>query len=47
LRWATQNEVYDNLRQIVEDEPPEYNEGLTFSEDPDYLAEYLELYLAE
>ena len=41
---AKQNEVYDNLAEIVEDEPPKENEGVTFSEDKDYLAEYLELY---
>lgn len=41
---AKQNEVYDNLAEIVEDEPPKKNEGVTFSEDKDYLAEYLELY---
>ena len=41
---AKQNEVYDNLAEIVEDEPPKGNEGVTFSEDKDYLAEYLELY---
>ena len=39
-----QNEVYDNLAEIVEDEPPKENEGVTFSEDKDYFAEYLELY---
>ena len=38
---AKQNEVYDNLAEIVEDEPPKENEGVTFSEDKDYLAEYL------
>ena len=37
-------QVYDNLAEIVEDEPPKKNEGVTFSEDKDYLAEYLELY---
>ena len=37
---AKQNEVYDNLAEIVEDEPPKENEGVTFSEDKDYLAEY-------
>ena len=41
---AKQNEVYDNLAEIVEDEPPKENEGVTFSEDKDYFAEYLELY---
>ena len=41
---AKQNEVYDNLAEIVQDEPPKENEGVTFSEDKDYLAEYLELY---
>ena len=41
---AKQNEVYDNLAEIVEDEPPKENEGVTFSEDKDYLAEYFELY---
>ena len=41
---AKQNEVYDNLAEIVEDEPPKENEGVMFSEDKDYLAEYLELY---
>lgn len=41
---AKQNEVYDNLAEIVEDEPPKENEGVTFSEDKDYIAEYLELY---
>lgn len=41
---AKQNEVYDNLAEIVEDEPPKENEGVTFSEDKDYLADYLELY---
>ena len=41
---AKQNEVYNNLAEIVEDEPPKENEGVTFSEDKDYLAEYLELY---
>ena len=41
---AKQNEVYDNLAEIVEDEPQKENEGVTFSEDKDYLAEYLELY---
>ena len=30
---AKQNEVYDNLAEIVEDEPPKENEGVTFSED--------------
>ena len=44
---AKQNEVYDNLAEIVEDEPPKENEGVTFSEDKDYLAEYLELYTPE
>ena len=39
---AKQNEVYDNLAEIVE-EPPKENEGVTFSEDKDYIAEYLEL----
>lgn len=34
---AKQNEVYDNLAEIVEDEPPKENEGVTFSEDKDYL----------
>ena len=43
---AKQNEVYDNLAEIVQDEPPKENEGVTFSEDKDYLAEYLELYLS-
>ena len=28
---AKQNEVYDNLAEIVEDEPPKENEGVTFS----------------
>ena len=28
----------------MQDEPPKENEGVTFSEDKDYLAEYLELY---
>ena len=41
---AKQNEVYDNLEEIVQDEPPKENEGVTFSEDKDYLAEYFELY---
>ena len=41
---AKQSEVYDNLAEIVKDEPPKENEGVTFSEDKDYLAEYLELY---
>ncbi len=41
---AKQNEVYDNLAEIVEDEPDEENEGITYSEDKDYLAEYYELY---
>ena len=41
---AKQNEVYDNLADIVEDDPPEENEGITYSEDKDYLAEYYELY---
>lgn len=27
---AKQNEVYDNLAEIVEDEPPKENEGVTF-----------------
>ena len=40
---AKQSEVYDNLAEIVKDEPPKENEGVTFSEDKDYLAEYLEL----
>ncbi len=31
------------LRRL-EDEPPNENEGVTFSEDKDYLAKYLELY---
>ena len=44
---AKQNEVHDNLAEIVEDEPPKENEGVTFSEDKDYLAEYLELYKAK
>ena len=30
---AKQNEVYDNLAEIVEDEPPKENEGVMFSED--------------
>ena len=30
---AKQNEVYDNLAEIVQDEPPKENEGVTFSED--------------
>ena len=34
---AKQNEVYGNLAEIVEDEPPKENEGVTFSEDKDYL----------
>ena len=34
---AKQNEVYDNLAEIVEDELPKENEGVTFSEDKDYL----------
>ena len=34
---AKQSEVYDNLAEIVEDEPPKENEGVTFSEDKDYL----------
>ena len=38
--------VYDIFMEIVEDEPPKENEGVTFSEDKDYLAEYLELYLS-
>lgn len=37
---AKQNEVYDNLAEVVEDEPQKENEGVTFSEDKDYLAEY-------
>ena len=41
---AKQNEVYDNLAEIVEDDQPEENEGITYSEDKDYLAEYYELY---
>ena len=41
---AKQNEVYDNLAEIVEEEPDEENEGITYSEDKDYLAEYYELY---
>ena len=41
---AKQNEVYDNLAEIVEEDPPEENEGITYSEDKDYLAEYYELY---
>ena len=41
---AKQNEVYDNLAEVVEDEPQKENEGVTFSEYKDYLAEYLELY---
>ncbi len=36
---AKQNEVYDNLAEIVEDEPPKENEGVMFSEYKDYLAE--------
>mgnify|MGYP000072624625 CR=1 FL=1 len=27
---AKQNEVYDNLAEIVQDEPPKENEGVTF-----------------
>ena len=41
---AKQNEVYDNLAEIVQDEPPKENEGVTFSEDKDYLAESLQGY---
>ncbi len=41
---AKQNEVYDNLAEIVEEDSPEENEGITYSEDKDYLAEYYELY---
>lgn len=41
---AKQNEVYDNLAEIVEEDPPEENEGVTYSEDKDYIAEYYELY---
>ena len=41
---AKQNEVYDNLAEIVEEDQPEENEGITYSEDKDYLAEYYELY---
>ena len=41
---AKQNEVYDNLAEIVEEDPSEENEDITYSEDKDYLAEYYELY---
>ena len=44
MESAKQNEVYDNLAEIVEEDPPEESEGITYSEDKDYLAEYYELY---
>ena len=44
MESAKQNEVYDNIAEIVEEEPDEENEGITYSEDKDYLAEYYELY---
>ena len=36
---AKQNEVYDNLAEIVDDEPPKEHEGVTLSDDQAYLAE--------
>ena len=44
MESAKQNEVYDNLAEIVEEDPPEEDEGISYSEDKDYLAEYYELY---